>query len=74
MSHLDYAYFQSFGSAGRNTTAFREKENKIKISCGCFSGSIEEFEKKVEKTHGDSKFGREYKAIINVIRIKFDLN
>lgn len=73
MNHLDYSCFQSFGRAGRTTIVFREKENKIKITCGCFSGSIKEFEKIVEETHGDSKFGREYKAIINVIKIKFDL-
>ena len=66
-SNSDYSCFQSFGSEGRTTTAFREKGNKIKIRCGCFSGSVEEFEKRVEKTHGDSKFGREYKAVINVI-------
>ena len=74
MSYLDYSCFQSFGRVGRTTTVFREKGNKIKISCGCFKGSIEEFEKEVEKTHGDSKFGKEYKAIINVIKIKFNLD
>ena len=73
MSHLDYSCFQSFGIKGRTTTVFREKEDKIKIKCGCFSGSIEEFEKRVEEKHGDSKFGREYKAIINVIKVKFNL-
>ena len=73
-SNFDYSCFQSFGRVGRTTIVFREKENKIKIKCGCFSGSVEEFEKEVEETHGDSKFGREYKAIINVIKIKFDLD
>lgn len=73
MKSSDYSCFQSFGSVGRTTIVFREKENIIKINCGCFSGSVEEFER-VEETHGDSKFGREYKAIINVIKIKFDLD
>lgn len=62
-----------FGSIGRTTTAFREKENRVKIKCGCFSGSVEEFWEKVEETHGDSKFGKEYKAIIEVIKVKFEL-
>ena len=71
--NADYSCFQSFGRAGRTTTVFREKENKVKINCGCFSGDIEEFEKIVEETHGDSQYGKEYKAIINVIRVKFGL-
>jgi hypothetical protein len=70
--NADYCCFQSFGSTDRTTTAFREKDGNIKVSCGCFSGTLPEFEKKVTETHGDNQYGRKYKAIIEVIKIKFN--
>ena len=36
----DYCCFQSFGSRNDTTTAFRQKDGSILISCGCFSGSL----------------------------------
>ena len=68
-----YCCFQSFGSSNRTTTAFREKDGNIRIDCGCFSGTITEFKNKVIETHGDSKYAKEYLAIIEVIKIKFDV-
>ncbi|WP_312306532.1 hypothetical protein, partial [Chryseobacterium sp.] len=72
-SNDDYCCFQNFGSANRTTTFFKEKDNKIKVSCGCFSGSIEEFEKEVIKTHGEGKNAMEYISIIEVVKIKFGI-
>jgi hypothetical protein len=43
------------------------------ISCGCFFGTLEEFAERVERTHGDNRYGREYRAIIEVIKVKFGL-
>ena len=65
--------FDCFGSANRHTHAYLTKDGTVEITCGCFRGSIEQFEKQVERTHGDSKYGREYKAIIEVIKIKFGI-
>ena len=65
--------FDCFGSANRHTHAYLTKDNKVEITCGCFKGSIEEFEKKVEKTHSGTVYEKQYKAIINVIKIKFGL-
>ena len=72
-SNDDYCYFQNFGSQNRTTTFFKEKKNKIKVNCGCFSGSIEEFEKQVKETHGEGKNAKEYLSIIEVVKIKFEL-
>lgn len=47
---------------------------KVEVACGCFRGSLEEFEKKVEETHSGTSYERQYKAIINVIKIKFGLD
>ena len=65
--------FDCFGSCNRHTHAYLTKDNKVEITCGCFRGSIEEFEKKVEKTHSGTIYEKQYKAIINVIKIKFGL-
>ena len=71
--NADYCCFQSFGSVGRTTTVFRDKSGNIRIKCGCFDGDLEAFSKKVEQTHGDSQHGKVYKAIIEVIKLKFDI-
>lgn len=68
----DYCCFQAFGSANRTTTVFKTPYG-VRINCGCFNGSLDDFVKQVEKTHGDNKFGREYRAIIEVIKAKFEL-
>ena len=65
--------FDCFGSCNRHTHAYLTKDNKVEITCGCFRGSIEEFEKEVEKTHSGTIYEKQYKAIINVIKIKFGL-
>ena len=46
--------FDCFGSCNRHTHAYLTKDNKVEITCGCFRGSIEEFEKKVEGTHSET--------------------
>ena len=65
--------FDCFGSVNRHTHAYLTKENKVEITCGCFRGSIEEFEKRVEETHSGTIYEKQYKAIIDVIKIKFGL-
>ena len=66
--------FDCFGSCNRHTHAYLTKEKKVEITCGCFCDSIEEFEKKVEERHAGTIYEKQYKAIINLIRIKFGLN
>ena len=71
-SETDYLCFKGLGSQNRNTTFFKCKDGHIHVSCGCFSGSIQEFETKVKKTHGDSKYAKEYLACIEVVKIHFE--
>ena len=68
----DYLCFQGLGSENRNTTFFKCKDGHIHVSCGCFSGNLAEFETKVKKTHGDSKYAKEYLACIEVVKIHFE--
>lgn len=66
--------FDCFGSCNRHTHAYLTKENKVEVTCGCFRGSIDDFEKKVEETHAGTIYEKQYKAIISVIKIKFGFN
>lgn len=66
--------FDAFGLHQAHTHAYRTKDGGVEIICGCFRGSIDEFEAAVKKTHGDSQLAAEYMAIANVIRVKFGLN
>lgn len=45
-------------------TTFLSGEDGIYVSCGCFYGSISEFEEAVEKTHAGTKYEEEYKFAI----------
>ena len=73
LSGADKCSFQSFGSSNRTTTAYKDGE-QINVICGCFFGTLEEFEKQVESTHGNNKYGKEYKAMIELIKIKLSTN
>jgi len=61
----DICWFSKFGSSNRTSTFYRTKEkNVIKVSCGCFHGTLKQFIDKVKETHGDNKFAKEYKAMV----------
>lgn len=70
--NADYITIKGLGSVCRNTTIFRTKEN-IAVKCGCFYGTLAEFVDKVKETHGNSKFAKEYLALIDLVKIHFEL-
>ena len=39
----------------------------VRVTAGCFSGTLDEFRAAVESTHGDSEHGRDYRAAIAMI-------
>lgn len=61
------------GSRCDTTTAFRTKDGGVSVSCGCFYGTLEEFAARVNEVHGDNKYGREYKAFIEMCKAHFDV-
>ena len=71
--NADYICFKGLGSFNRNTTFFKCKDDHIHVSCGCFSGNLEEFENKVKETHGNSKYAKEYLACVEVVKIHFEV-
>ena len=64
-SNKDLMNIHGLGSRFDTTTFYRGKENTIYVMCGCFNGTLEDFEKRVESTHGDNKFAE----IINLVEI-----
>ena len=61
-----YLVMGPIGSRNAFTTFFRTKEKNIKVVCGCFFGTIDEFLAKVKQTHGDSKHAKVYQAAVEV--------
>ena len=70
--NADYMCIRGVGSAYRNTTFFKAKDGTVLVNCGCFSGTLAEFEAKVRETHEDSKYAREYLAAIECVKIHFE--
>jgi hypothetical protein len=62
-------WLSKVGSENGTFTACATK-NGIWCSRGCFDGTIEEFEDAVNKTHGDNKTGKEYKLIIELVKLR----
>lgn len=66
--------FDCFGSQNMHTHAYMTKQGTVEITCGCFQGKLDEFVKKVESTHAGTVYEKQYKAIAELIRIKFNLD
>jgi hypothetical protein len=49
-------------------TTYYWNEEKEQIVCGCFRGTLEEFENKVKETHGDNDFAKGYFKWINAVK------
>ena len=73
-STSDYITISPIGSRDDTTTAFRTADGVIRVKCGCFYGSIDEFKRKVWETHGDNQYGKEYLAVIELLKVRFGEN
>lgn len=69
--NADYAVVEGFGRYFRATTFFRCKDKILRVQCGCFYGDLAEFREIVKKTHGDSKYAKEYLAIADLMELHF---
>ena len=58
----------AIGSRNGTTTFFNCKDGKIRVSCGCFYGDLDEFAKAVNKTHGDNEHGQVYRLAIEMAK------
>lgn len=71
--NADYIVIKGLGSCNRHTTFYRTKDNGVSVVCGCFNGTLAEFEKKVKDTYKDNKYAKEYLAAIEMVKVHFDL-
>ncbi len=55
------------GSRNAQTTVYWVKSD-IQVVCGCFRGNLEEFENKVNETHGNNEYGQEYNNYIDIVK------
>ena len=66
----DYTTIKGFGTECRNTTFFRCKDGSVKVACGCFLGTIDEFRKQVTETR-EGKIAKEYLMIADLMEYHF---
>lgn len=62
----------AMGSRNAFTTFFRNKAGEIKVRCGCFYGTVDDFLAKVEQTHDTSKHAVVYRAAVRVALLQID--
>ena len=69
-----FCSFSKFGSEHRTTTAFKDSVIGIRVVCGCFTGSLEDFRSKVVETHADNKHAKLYLMMADMIALKLQDN
>ena len=52
-------------------TTFFHTDKGIFVCCGCFRGTIDEFVAKVKETHNDNEHARNYLAIVEFVKQKY---
>ena len=56
----------------KSRTIFIYSEKQLFVRCGCFWGTLAEFESAVEKTHGSNKYAVVYRKEIAKVKILFE--
>ena len=69
----DIYWISCIGSRDGTTTFFRNANNSISVSCGCFYGTIDEFAAAVTKTHGDNEHAQAYRHAIEIAKLRIKL-
>ena len=66
----DYTLIKGFGTRYRNTTFFRCEDGNVRVTCGCFYGTIEEFREQVKRTRS-GKVAEEYLLVADLMEYHF---
>lgn len=66
----DYITVGPIGSRNAIMTFCRGKDGAIIVTCGCFTGTINELEKYIDLAYGDNRHGKSYRAAIELARIQ----
>ena len=67
----DYLALGPMGPYNEPISFGQDKDRAVVVCCSGFFGTLEEFARKVEETHGDNQFGREYRAAIELAKVRF---
>ena len=68
--NADYTTIHGFGTQFRTTTFFQCEDKQIRVSCGCFLGTIPEFREQVKNTR-KGKIAEEYLMIADLMEKHF---
>ena len=68
----DIFWVSNIGPRADTITVFKCSDGLVRVKCDCFCGTVKDFAARVARTHGDSKYAREYKALIELIKIHFN--
>lgn len=75
-SFKDFLVISAIGNKNHMLTFFRNSDNIICVKCSCgysyLDGTIDEFEKKIEKKYGDSKDGQVYCKAIELAKLHIE--
>lgn len=56
------------GSRNSYTTIWRHKDGRLRVTAGCFTGTLDELAAAAKKTHGDNQHGKYYLAMIEFVK------
>ncbi len=68
----DWMSHDNIGSR-KSRTLFFKTDKGVFVQCGCFFGNLEEFVAKVKETHQGNKYERDYLALVEFIKVRFEL-
>ena len=73
-SQTDWLLVGPAKSSGRFTTAYRDTKIGVRVSCGCFTGTAQEFSAQIEATHaGNQQHLQQYRLFCQLIALSFDI-
>ena len=73
MDASDYITIGAIGSRDDTTTFYRGTDGGIYVSCGCFSGSIDDFAAKVKAVHAGTKHEKTYLLAIELAKVQMNV-
>ena len=68
--NADWLLIGRIGSRAAFTTFFKCRNKLIRVSCGCFYGTIAEFRAKVATTHGNNKHAQMYNLAADMAELQ----
>ena len=67
--NIHFGWMVHVGSENGTLTWYRAAAG-IQVNRGCFYGTLDEFESAVSKTHGDNQSAKEYRCLIDFIKLR----